>query len=51
MAKPDENAPIVDILRHYSDANPKKGQMLAEYLDFLEDCFAYNIELRPEMGA
>lgn len=51
MAKPDENAPIVDILRHYSDANPKKGQMLAEYLDFLEDCFCYNIELRPEMGA
>lgn len=50
MSKPTENSTIIDVLRHYSDVNPKKGQILAEYLDFLEDCFMYEVDLRPNYG-
>jgi hypothetical protein len=42
-----ENKTVIDVLRHYSEANPKKGQILAEYLDYLEDCFCYQVDLRP----
>ena len=48
MGKPTEKTTIVDVLRYYSEVNPKKGKMLAEYLDFLEDCACYSIELEDD---
>ena len=40
----NKNLPITDVLRRYADVNPKKGQILAEYLDYLEDCFCYQLQ-------
>jgi hypothetical protein len=42
---PNPNATIIEVLRHYSDTNPRKGKLLAEYLDYLEDCHAYEVDL------
>jgi hypothetical protein len=44
----NKNLPITDVLRRYSNTNPKKGQILAEYLDYLEDCFSYQFEVHNE---
>jgi hypothetical protein len=46
----NENRTVIDVLRQYSTTNQKKGQILAEYLDFLEDCFSYEVDLRPDYG-
>jgi hypothetical protein len=44
----NKNLPITDVLRRYSNTNPKKGQVLAEYLDYLEDCFCYQLQTHNE---
>lgn len=45
MKKPTDRDPITAVLEWYSEKDPSYGRRLAEYLDWLEDCFAYTLTL------
>lgn len=48
MKRPPETAPITETLRFYAETNKSYGKRLAQYLDWLEDCYGYTVCLHPD---